>query len=386
MKRSFLALLLVFCLLLCAIPLSGSADAAYTCFLAVNDDLLPLDTMPYVTPTASYAPASVFTRFHIYYSYFQDGTALLYTADKQLFFDLNAGTVYDGAGNTYADPAMRRNGVVYLPVSLVCSFFGTLSASFIYGNSYGDILRITDGTQVLSDRNLLSAASLLMRSYYNAYYGVTPTRQPNVTPAPTREPEVSPSETVSPSGEPDADDNVSPSPEPVDAAVQLSFVGVPEQLVLDCLNTYNLRACFFLTETDIRENPDLLRGLTAAGHRVGIYCGSQPEEEYAVCAPLLYECTRETAMFVTSDAENRSAVSAFAGESLPVYCSFDAVSDETTTAAQLTEVIRSSRAKEVSLCFAQEKNTASLVSALCRFIRTNEITVPPAMEIDSTRK
>ena len=278
----------------------GTAGAASdVCFIAVNEQLLELDTPVYSHNGVNYVPYTVFSNFHIYCSFYAPGSvASLYTSSKQLYFNLSDNTTRDNEDNYYASTAIMRNGQIYVPATFVCDEFG-LQVNYIYGNDSGDVLRIKDSSAVLSDKQFLSAASSLMTSRYNAYVNNTTA-------------EVLP--------EPD-----NPQPEEKDGCdIYLSFQGLPSSTLLDMLSRSEVTSCFFLSESDIRSDPDTIRRIVGEGHSIGILCSSAPYEEYVAASALLYEAVKvKTVLIASSDADYDAICQAEAGKYGLVYHSYD---------------------------------------------------------------
>ena len=164
----------LFCIVLAAMLaaalLSGVPAAAdeKLNFISVNDMLPPeLINSAISYGGMTYVPYYTFSSYGlgVSYTYFSaSSTAYLYVRERQIFFELTSGKTYDGDGNQYTAPAILRSGVVYLPLSLMRRFFDHISYSYISGNEYGSILRITTSDVVLNDTEFLQAARTLMRS------------------------------------------------------------------------------------------------------------------------------------------------------------------------------------------------------------------------------
>ena len=293
-------------LLLCAAVLLTAGSAGVTAaeeeliFISINE-LLPPELINCVTSYggATYVPYSVFSDYGLGISYAFFSTAstvyLSTTRDKQLFFEVTTGNTYDGADNSYDAPAIMRSGVVYLPVGLVCSFFGGLNYSLLPGNQYGRVLRIRSSSVVLTDEDFVRVAEGAMQAYGRKY--------------------------LSEHGDPYSPPPVYPTdpPQPVTHegdSVYLSFVGLPAEPVLEALKTWNMTACFFLRGEEIAENPDLVRRLAGEGHSLGIYCAGDPEKDWRYGSMLLYEAARfPTAMVAAAAgaAEDCAALSELLG-------------------------------------------------------------------------
>lgn len=129
-KEKWAALVLALALLVQ--PLLLPAQAAPTVyFTAVNDYVLELsdDTMPFWSGGYLYLPSTIFTgsvgrQLGISYSrYVNRQTVILYSSDTHaLIFDLANNTTKDNQGNAYAQTAILRGGVVFVPEPVITSF------------------------------------------------------------------------------------------------------------------------------------------------------------------------------------------------------------------------------------------------------------------------
>ena len=275
MKRRIIALILA---LLLTVPLivTAAADSSGLCFTATNDNLLELGSMTAFVNGVAYVPAKVFSTYGVYYNYFDaKSTALLYNGSKQIFFELTTGNSYDSYGTTYSVSAVFKYGQVYVPVPWMCNYFG-LGYNYINGTGYGDILRLKNGSEVLTDSQFLEAASSIMRSRYNEYYG-------NVNPVSPSPSQTQPSETEA--------DNVSAS---------LCFIGLPSDKILNSFDNYSLKACFFVTADEAAASPDTIRRICGSGHSLGIYCASSPESEVEAAAAIIFEAAQVRPTLITS--------------------------------------------------------------------------------------
>ena len=173
MKAVKRALCLAFALLLLVSLVPGRADAADTVyFTAVNDQLLPLndETMPFWSGGVLYVPSTAFdgNDLGIFYSRSRDRTtAVLYRQRSVITFDLAAGTIDTNSGQSYAGSAIARGDTVFLPLDVICRFFG-LEYSYTRIN-YGYLVRIKNENVVLSDATFIDAASAPMAQRYTRY-------------------------------------------------------------------------------------------------------------------------------------------------------------------------------------------------------------------------
>jgi hypothetical protein len=286
MKKRLVSLVLSVLLVFCLFPVDNGIQAAGSvCFIALNEKLLDLSSMPYISGSTTYVPYWVFTSFNINYSFFAGAsTASLYVADKQIYFDLSNGNTYDNIGQFHSTQAIYRGGVVYLPAEFMCDYFG-LSCSYIKGNGYGDIFRIKNAGGILSDESFLAAASSLMQTHYNTYMGLNESPSHGVTPSPS-----------APASSPDETPEVNRS----DTTVTLSFQGMPTDAMLERLSWHDVSACFFLTAQDMQAAPDTLRKLLGLGHGVGILCSQDVQKEYVEASSLLFEATLQKTVLIAA--------------------------------------------------------------------------------------
>lgn len=303
MKKRLTALCLCL-ILLTGLLCTGAGADDVICFISVNDNLLDANTNPHFTGGVIYVPYSVFTDYSIkmYYSYLSDSsTAMLYTSDRQLFFDMKNDRAYGDNGKTYDAKAIVRGGVVYLPATFVCNYFGGMACSYIEGYGYGDIVRVKDSSFSLSDASFLLAASELLRDRYNSYLSTHSTTTPSRP-----------------------DDEEDP-PSSVDgAAAYLSFRGLPSDTLLSALKAYDVSACFFLTAEDVRSDPALVRRLDGEGHSLGVFCTEAIAADYETVSTLFFEAARVKTILITTDAANAEAAKDLSSLLSLVYVPHDA--------------------------------------------------------------
>ena len=281
MQRKIISLILV--LLLCA-PLieTASADNSGLCFTATNDTLLELGSMPITANGTVYVPGSIFAKpFGVYYNYFDArSTAMLYNSYKQIYFDLYNGNCTDSNGTTYSASAVYKKGQVYVPLAWICWYFN-LDYSYKNGNGYGDLLRIVNGNEVLTNQQFFDAAASLMQSRYNDYFGVN--TSVTTTPSPST---------------PNSSGNNTGTPK--SGSISLSFVGIPTANFLNILDSYSLKACFFVTADDANNSPDIIRRICGTGHSIGIYCKSSVKSECDDAVTAIFEAAQKRPILITS--------------------------------------------------------------------------------------
>ncbi len=242
------------CLVFAALLLLGlaperavAADTVY--FTAVNDQLLPLgdDTMPFWSGGMLYVASSTFdgNDLNIYYSRSRDKqTAVLYTQrHNAMICDFAAKTIYDSTSEQLLGGfALERGGVVFLPLRVVCSFFGLEYSTLRV--SYGYLVRVKSASAVLSDASFLDAASAAMAQRYARYQRA-------------KEPETTVPGTTEPSGGP-----TPPPPSP--RTVYLVFEAADSAGAAQALDTVGSGcAAFLFAPHGIPGAGDLLRRLAA---------------------------------------------------------------------------------------------------------------------------
>ncbi len=249
------------CLVLAALLAAGlasewavAADTVY--FTAVNDQLLPLadETMPFWSGGLLYVASTAFdgNDLGVFYSRSRDKlTAVLYTQrGGAMICDFAAGTIYDSSSKrTLGGSALDRGGVVFLPLTVVCSFFG-LDYSTIRV-SYGYLVRIKSASVVLSDASFVDAASAAMAQRYARYQRAKETAS-------------TPQETTAPPG---GTTTAEPSPR----TVYFVFEAADSALAAQTLDAVGAGcAAFLFAPHSIPGAGDLLRRLAAGAGSVAL--------------------------------------------------------------------------------------------------------------------
>lgn len=319
---------LALALVLLVQPLFLSARAAPTVyFTAVNDYVLDLndETMPFWSGGYLYLPSTIFTgsvgrQLGISYSrYVNRQTVILYSSDTHaLIFDLANNTTKDNQGNAYAQTAVLRNGVVFVPEPVITSFFGiSCSRTSV---PYGYLVRLRNGEAVLSDRQFADAASYWMEERYDQYLKSHSTQQD--------------------SGQEETEEPTQPHT-PEGKSVYLCLRAQDSQLVeeaLDALERYDGQATFYCSLTFLEQQGDLLRRMEASGQGIGILADSADPERSAAEQlewgnELLYRsaCTKTRLVYVENASERTLGELAQAG-----YCCLRADMDRTAYALTST--------------------------------------------------
>lgn len=267
--------------LLCVMCLWGSVSLTATAtgtlyFTSINDSLLDLtsNTMPAWIGGSLYVPYTVFDRNNsagvylgISATYNQSTGILVFygTIEQALVFDLNQNTIYNGVtGESFSGSAALRNGVPYVPVALVCKFFG-LTYSYI-GIEQGYLVRIKNDAVVLSDAKFIDAATDLINRRVREYNQANQNTTNQTTKPPVSQPE-----------EPEEQ-------QPETIYEKEAYLGVlcgqGESLtkILDILSEQQVYGIFFIPAEGL-EQPELIFRILGSGHTIGLYADGSTAKE-----------------------------------------------------------------------------------------------------------
>ena len=301
MKRRIWSILLALALslslgapLLAARPLA----AGNVYFTAVNDSLCPLNdsTMPFWSGGNLYLPSSVFSSYDLGLSYVRDTsaqTAILYSSNKVLEFDLARGGANNKLGTYYSASAIARHGSVYFPLSFVSSFF-SLNYS-VLDTALAPMVRVRSDTAVLSDSQFIDAASTLMASRYNAY---EQSKKPTPTPKPDNETTTDPIA-------PDPPQETEEEPSKTTARILLGIrADTPQNTaaILNTLDRYGYKATFFFSPAELDGQDDLLRRIVASGHRLALALNDADMAVLQAGNEQLRRCTGTVTRMVLTDS------------------------------------------------------------------------------------
>ena len=298
-RLAVLVLSLVLLLSVLTVP-SSAAGTPY--FFAVNDNIYQLSdyNMPVSYGGFVYVP---YTNFSTYatgvFALYEPSLSLLYlySGSSIIYFDLANNTTYDNNEVSYPLGAVAMNGTIYVPCYLTCDFLG-LSMTVTY-TTVAPLLRITTGSQSLSDSEMVDSNLSFMKKQYNSYMGISD------------EPVLPP--------EPDNPGNVNNSQEKPDdvgeqenkegsdygsVSVYLSVHTAPENVndVLEALGGRS--AVFYFTGDEIAADPGAVRSVLCAGRRVGIWLEQGDYDEYVQANALLFEAAMTTTFFVSGEGQS----------------------------------------------------------------------------------
>lgn len=282
MKRRLFALLLALGLLLPILaPSAGRAAIEGVYFTAANELVLPLDAnaMPFYSGGTLYVPSRLFDGTDLGVLYVRNdimGLAILYTNKIDLRFDLDGQIVYDKQGKIYSGyHAIEQNGVVFLPLNLVCRYFG-LTWSYNETET-APLIRVKSSTVILDDRRFIDAAATQMRDYYAEYERAMAASEPVLPPAPSTD-----------------DPPLAAEGQTVYLLVE-STTREDTLAVLDALD--GVQATFLLSLEQLEGDGELARALVSGGHGVALLARAETEpgmeEEIEQARALLWQsaCT-----------------------------------------------------------------------------------------------
>ena len=271
--RRFLALILCLAVLLPLVSASNRSYAADSYLITIAEDTVLQDVsdngMAVYIDGIIYIPyATIRSLKSVYVNYNQEEQLVtVFKVGANLQFELDTGLTYDSIQQRSIQvSAKMRNGVPYLPVSIVAAWMG-LYFSFTSASDSGlgyPVIRLASSTPTASDNTVLSRNAARLRSVALA--------------------------------RDKASGIVSPEP-PVELpprTVSLLFTGLPAQeelqlpALLDALDSYGLKGGFFLREEELLPAAESLRELYCRGFTPGIWLtdGGEPLIQVQRCAEL----------------------------------------------------------------------------------------------------
>lgn len=311
MKKRFLALLCVLAaLLVLLIPWSHAASAYDGVYLVgVNDTvllgLISESQMPVRRGSVIYAPYTVLDNKDLNLNYALNrsgGTFTIFNRERTLIFPLNGSGASDKKGGEYAQGIITRNGVVYIPLRFVSSFFN-LTYSF-YNLTLPDgsvpIARLRTSRATLSDTQFGAQAAQLVAGPLSQYMAAQATPTPTPTPRPVIPTPTAPAiPTPTPS--------VAPQGADVSFAIECTSTNGFDE-VLSTLEQYQVKALFLFPVDALAQQDGQVRSAAAAGHQIGLLLTSaDPLAEFHQGNELLghilrYEATQVSLQGDTAEA------------------------------------------------------------------------------------
>ena len=307
-KKAFAAALFSACIILSLLPVVTRA-AVTPYFVAVNNTVLPLDDsiMPYISGGDYFIPISVFAEAGV--DSFNPGnsdTIIMFNkGTKTVFFYVLRGITEDQDGNLLTWPSAKKVGNrYYVPLRQVCTYFG-LSYEIIevpldvIPNEQMYVVRVISSGDAFNWRTFLGYNTQALKSAYSTYYS-----PPTPTP---------PSPVVTGTESPPTVTPVELPPRYNDITIYLSYYDLSagnSERILQLVNvTQNYSACFFVSTSEIAENPDLIRKIHGSGATIGIWLLEGTYEEYQEAEALLFEAVKIKTVIVSAGRDQTESES-----------------------------------------------------------------------------
>lgn len=372
MKQKFWAVVLLLCIMAAfVLPTVKAADPTY--FSVANNVILPLtaETMPIYSGGRYYVPYTFFSSGELgVFAQTGDKKVLLYAnVSKRLTLDALSATIIDQDGYQYYQYApMIHNGIVYVPVEMVCNFFGLTWSVINTTTTPASIVRITSKSPIINESTFVSLFKDQLNNAYNVYTGVTVSTPPTPTPSAS---------------------SSSPPTTNANETVYLSLYdlsGGRLDDILDALGDTYYRTCIFVTGEEIAENAPLLRRAAAAGHSFGIWLREGTYNEYRETSELLFEATKMKTVLVAADGDNESAAEEMSEARHLIFWQFTRSYDKSQkfSASTVTGRLSASGGPLHSLNFDCSDKAAAVIPAVCDYLseykysvrRINETSAP----------
>lgn len=273
--RRFLALLLCLAVLMPLFSASNISYAADSYLITIAEDTVLQDVtdngMAVYIDGIIYIPyTTIRSMKSVYVNYNQDEQMVtVFSVGANLQFELDTGLTYDSIQQrSIRVSAKMRDGVPYLPVSIVAAWMGiyfSFTSAADSGVGY-PVIRLASSTPVISDKTILSRNAAKLRSVARARDKASGIASPE------------PPEELPP------------------RRVSLLFTGLPAgetdgprlHTMLDALESYGVKGAFFLREEELLPGAENLRELYCRGHAPGIWLtdGEMPLAQAQRCAEL----------------------------------------------------------------------------------------------------
>lgn len=294
MRRIF-AMLLCLSLLLPLLSASNPSYAADSYLITIAEDQV-LDSvgdneMAVYIDGIIYAPYTTLQKMNRVYANYNEAEQLVtvYRVGAIMYFELDTGLTYDLQQRSIRVSAKMRDGVPYLPVSIVTAWMG-MYFSYISAESSGigyPVIRLASDKPALADNVILSRNASRLRSVArarNKASGIEVPADPVVIPPRTTAllftglPEVLP-----------ADENGTLPTQPLSS-------------LLSVLEGNNMPAAFFLKQEELLPGAETLRELISRGFAVGILLSSteDPVGEAQACSQLYTQLLHQRVRLVCS--------------------------------------------------------------------------------------
>jgi len=271
-RAGALALCLLLALSLAAPPVQAAGSVYFT---AAGNEILPLEdrTMPFWSGGYLYVASSIFTgpvNKSLGVAFLPSNVSnptmcILYGGGRSLMFDLNRNLVQDTDGNTSFLGAIRQNGEIFVPASVVADFFKLeysvtpMSVTTSTEDNYSALVWLRRPNFGLSENDFINAASTQIAMRYEQYLQ----DQSQESPAGTENP---------PAG-------IQPPASTEGKNIYLCFeAGNGTAALLDALDAHGAQATFFCSLEFLEHQGDLLRRMAATGHAIGLLADARDPE------------------------------------------------------------------------------------------------------------
>ena len=293
--RRILAVLLCLSMLLPLFSASNPSYAADSYLITIAEDQV-LDSvgdneMAVYIDGIIYAPYTTLQKMNSVYANYNEAEQLVtvYRVGAIMYFELDTGLTYDLQQRSIRVSAKMRDGVPYLPVSIVTAWMG-MYFSYISAESSGvgyPVIRLASDKPALADNVILSRNASRLRSVArarNKASGIEVPADPVVVPPRTTAllftglPEVLP-----------ADENGNLPTQPLSS-------------LLSVLEGNTMPAAFFLKQEELLPGAETLRELVSRGFSVGILLSSaeDPVAEAQACSQLYAQLLHQRVRLVCS--------------------------------------------------------------------------------------
>jgi len=377
--RRLLATLLCLSLLLPLFSASAPTYAADSYLITIAEDqvldLVGDDEMAVYIDGIIYTPYTTLQKMKSVYANYnaEEQLVTVYRVGALMYFELDTGLTYDYLQRSIRVSAKMRNGVPYLPVSIVTSWMGMYFA-FISAENSGvgyPVIRLASDKPALSDSVILSRNASRLKSVARArdrasgIVDPTPPELPRRTTALlfTGLPEVLP-----------ADETGTVPTQPFDR-------------LLSTLEGNGMSAAFFLKQEELLPQAELLRELAARGFSPGILLtdGNDPVTQASACsalyAQLLHRRIRLVCAYGLELTDGQKQALADAGFLLwtPAY---DPDTGDLTSGKLISAAQKALRAapERSSMLLHPTAVTAESLPVICSYLLAQNFTVAPVTD------
>ena len=385
MKKRFVVIIVLICVIAAILPLSSRAAIA-PYFIAVNDTLLPfnIDNMPYMSGSEYFVPHGVFGGLSIWSVASSEQVCIYIGSSRFVIFNMSSGLVEDQDGNILPWPSARRSGNrLYVPLNQVCGFFGLTAEILEVGRDIIQqeqvrVIRIrpTEGFTGINGQSFVGVNRGALRTAFSAYYDsmFPPSTSPGAPPS--TQPSTPPGESPAP---PPVEE---PPPKYDDVTIHHSFYNISAggtDAILELLSggeTSNYHFCFFVSADDIRQNAGLVRKISGNGHSVGIRLAEGTFDEYYRVSELLFEAAKIKTVLVLVDGESENVPEIANGDGIILWKGVQSlVYDDTFSVDAVTEMLPTQSGARQNLVSSCSGITALMLSGILTYLRDNEYTV-----------